>query len=80
MSGNDPGPWPWVQRSIVLVIHDRQLAEHGGSDGIRDPEAIESTVSTLTSWTRYGPWRERREGESTRPSLPLGSGGISGIK
>ena len=57
MSGNDPGPWPWVQRNIVLVIHDRQLAEHGGSDGIRAPEAIESAVSTVTSWTRYGPWR-----------------------
>ena len=54
MSGDDPGPWRWVQRSVVLAIHDRQLAEHGGSDGIRDPGAIESALARPVNLASYG--------------------------
>ena len=54
MSGDDPGPWRWVQRSVVLAIHDRQLAEHGGSDGIRDPGAIESALARPVNLANYG--------------------------
>ena len=27
------------------MAHDRQVAEHGGADGIRDPEAIDSALA-----------------------------------
>ena len=54
MSGDEPGPWRWVQRSVVLAIHDRQLAEHGGSDGIRDPGAIESALARPVNLASYG--------------------------
>ena len=30
---------------MVPAIHDRQLAEHGGADGVRDPGAIESALA-----------------------------------
>ena len=31
----------WVDMPEVLVAHSRQLAEHGGSDGIRDATLLE---------------------------------------
>jgi death-on-curing protein len=26
----------WIEEELVLAIHDRQLAEHGGAEGVRD--------------------------------------------
>ena len=28
----------WVSLAVVYAIHDEQLAEHGGKDGIRDQD------------------------------------------
>ena len=49
-SGAQPS-WRWVDVSVVLAIHDRQLAEHGGPDGIRDPGLVESALARPA---RYG--------------------------
>ena len=35
----------WVDKPEVLVAHSRQLAEHGGSDGIRDETLLESALA-----------------------------------
>ena len=41
-----PGsPWRWVPARIVLAVHDRQIAEHGGADGLRDRGALESALA-----------------------------------
>lgn len=37
--------WRWVGGDVVFAIHDRQLAEHGGLDGVRDKGAIESALA-----------------------------------
>jgi len=37
--------WRWIGADLVYVIHDRQLAEHGGPDGVRDPGAVESALA-----------------------------------
>ena len=34
----------WVALSAVLAIHEEQLAEHGGLDGIRDRGLLESAL------------------------------------
>ena len=34
----------WVEEAVVIAIHRRQLAEHGGSDGIRDQGLLESAL------------------------------------
>ncbi|MBF2014432.1 MAG: type II toxin-antitoxin system death-on-curing family toxin [Rivularia sp. T60_A2020_040] len=34
----------WVEESVVIAIHCRQLAEHGGIDGIRDKGLLESAL------------------------------------
>ena len=54
MSVGTGGPWRWVAPSVVLAIHDRQLAEHGGADGIRDMGAIESALARPENLTAYG--------------------------
>jgi death-on-curing protein len=38
----EPG---WVALSVVLAIHDEQVAEHGGAGGVRDEGLLESALS-----------------------------------
>jgi len=35
----------WVDKPETLVAHSRQLAEHGGSDGIRDETLLDSALA-----------------------------------
>lgn len=35
----------WVSRKAVLAMHGAQLAEHGGSDGIRDETLLDSALA-----------------------------------
>jgi death-on-curing protein len=35
----------WIDKPEVLVAHSRQLAEHGGSDGIRDETLLDSALA-----------------------------------
>ena len=51
-SGGDA--WRWVESSVVFAIHDRQLAEHGGMDGVRDPGLVESALARPANLARYG--------------------------
>jgi len=35
----------WVGKPLVLAIHDRQLAEHGGNPGVRDEGLLDAAVA-----------------------------------
>ncbi len=35
----------WLEKVLVLAIHDRQIAEHGGSAGGRDEGLLESALA-----------------------------------
>ncbi|HZK80704.1 MAG TPA: type II toxin-antitoxin system death-on-curing family toxin [Humisphaera sp.] len=35
----------WISRELALAIHSRQLAEHGGADGVRDGGLLESALA-----------------------------------
>jgi death-on-curing protein len=35
----------WLDKRLVLALHDRQLAEHGGSPGVRDDNLLESALA-----------------------------------
>jgi death on curing protein len=37
--------WRWVREDVVYAIHDRQLAEHGGPEGVRDAGVLESALA-----------------------------------
>lgn len=34
----------WVLKEIVLAVHDEQLAEHGGLEGVRDMGMLDSAL------------------------------------
>ena len=44
----------WVTRDIAEAGHDRQLAEHGGSTGIRDVGMLESALVRPQNLLHYG--------------------------
>ncbi len=54
MSQDDLDQWRWVGLNVVLAVHDRQLAEHGGPDGIRDLKAVESALARPLNLAAYG--------------------------
>lgn len=35
----------WISDSLALSVHKRQLAEHGGLDGVRDPGLLQSALA-----------------------------------
>jgi death-on-curing protein len=35
----------WVSKKAVLAMHSEQLAEHGGSDGVRDETLLDSALA-----------------------------------
>lgn len=44
----------WIAHSVVLAIHDEQLAEHGGSPGLRDAGLLESALARPQNLEAYG--------------------------
>lgn len=44
----------WVDSDVVLAIHEEQLAEHGGADGVRDMGLLESALARPQNLLAYG--------------------------
>ena len=44
----------WIEKTIALAIHDRQLAEHGGNAGIRDENLLDSALARPRQLHAYG--------------------------
>ena len=47
--------WVWIEESVVLAIHQEQLAEHGGAVGIRDKTLLESALARSRNVVAYLP-------------------------
>jgi death-on-curing protein len=45
--------WKWVDPEVVLAIHDQQIAEHAGANGIRDIGLIESALARAKNLASY---------------------------
>lgn len=43
----------WIADGVVLAIHRRQLAEHGGLEGIRDQGLLESALARPKNLLAY---------------------------
>ena len=43
----------WLPREAVLAMHARQLAEHGGSEGLRDEGMLESALQRAQNKYAY---------------------------
>ena len=35
----------WINKRLALALHSRQLAEHGGSDGVRDEGLLDAVLA-----------------------------------
>ena len=46
--------WVWIESAIVQAVHDRQLSEHGGAEGVRDQGALESAIARPQNLAAYG--------------------------
>jgi len=44
----------WVPLQAILIIHDRQIARHGGTAGIRDIDLLEAAVERPRNKNAYG--------------------------
>jgi len=44
----------WLLRSVVLAVHEEQLAQYGGMPGIRDENLLESALARPRNLYAYG--------------------------
>jgi death-on-curing protein len=62
--------WIWLNRAVVIAVHDIQLAEHGGGAGVRDAGLLDSALAR--------PLNLVADGEPDAPALAAAYGyGIS---
>jgi death-on-curing protein len=44
----------WIRKDVLLAVHERLLAEHGGSSGIRDEGLLDSALGRPQNLFAYG--------------------------
>ena len=44
----------WLLRAVVEAIHDEQIAEHGGGEGLRDAGLLESALDRPRNLAAHG--------------------------
>lgn len=44
----------WLDKRLILAIHDEQLWEHGGAEGVRDDGLLESALARPLNAASYG--------------------------
>jgi death-on-curing protein len=45
--------WRWVNRQVLLLLHEESLAEHGGARGLRDEGLLDSALSRPLNLALY---------------------------
>lgn len=49
------GPAPvWIRPEVALAVHRRQIAEHGGADGVRDAGLLAAALDRPRNLFAYG--------------------------
>ena len=46
--------WVWIDPSVILAVHDEQIAEHGGAAGLRDRGLLASALARPINRAAYG--------------------------
>ncbi len=44
----------WLQTQVLIAVHHKVLAEHGGVDGVRDQNLLESALARRRQQLAYG--------------------------
>ena len=45
--------WRWVDKKLLLLLHDESLAEHGGNSGMRDEGLLDSALARPVNLAAY---------------------------
>jgi death on curing protein len=46
--------WKWIDKRLLLLLHDESLALHGGASGLRDEGLLESALARPLNLVAYG--------------------------
>jgi death on curing protein len=46
--------WTWISADLLHLIHDEQIAEHGGLPGVRDENGLLSALARPQQLANYG--------------------------
>ena len=46
--------WRWIDRRLLVLLHDESLAAHGGASGMRDEGLLESALARPLNLANYG--------------------------
>ena len=45
--------WVWINKGMLLLLHDESLAEHGGDSGLRDEGLLDSALARPENLAAY---------------------------
>ena len=45
--------WRWIDKRLLLILHDESLAEHGGAAGLRDEGLLDSALARPLNLVAY---------------------------
>lgn len=45
--------WKWIDRQVLLLLHDESLSEHGGASGLRDEGLLDSALARPLNLALY---------------------------
>ncbi len=46
--------WKWLDKDLLIMLHDESLALHGGASGVRDHALLDSALSRAPNLAHYG--------------------------
>jgi death-on-curing protein len=46
--------WHWIDRRLLILLHDESLAMHGGASGLRDERLLDSALARPLNLAAYG--------------------------
>ena len=45
--------WKWIDKQLLVILHDESLALHGGASGIRDDSLLDSVLNRAVNLAMY---------------------------
>lgn len=46
--------WRWVDKQLLIMLHDESLVTHGGASGVRDEGLLDSALNRAPNLAMYG--------------------------
>jgi death-on-curing protein len=46
--------WRWVDKRLLIMLHDESLVTHGGASGVRDEGLLDSALNRAPNLAMYG--------------------------